>query len=205
MFHPIVGASDGACRALRNPVVRPCHNEQGGEGVGLSQTKSAKRSGAKARQAGSDASPANAKPYPTGESSGFLVRAANRAFQRALEVEITRHGVTPGQWYFLRVLWEQDGLNQRELSGQVGMTEPTTVVALNSMEKAKLIKRVRSTSDKRKVHIFLTAKGKRLRDVMLPLAREVNAVAEVDVSAADKAAFRRVLAKMIENLEAGRN
>jgi len=171
----------------------------------LSQTKSAKRSGAKARQAGSDGSPANAKPYPTGESSGFLVRAANRAFQRALEVEITRHGVTPGQWYFLRVLWEQDGLNQRELSGQVGMTEPTTVVALNSMEKAKLIKRVRSTSDKRKVHVFLTAKGKRLRDVMLPLAREVNAVAEVDVSAADKAAFRRVLAKMIENLEAGRN
>ena len=25
------------------------------------------------------------------------------------------HGVTRGQWYFLRVLWTEDGLSQREL------------------------------------------------------------------------------------------
>jgi DNA-binding MarR family transcriptional regulator len=84
------------------------------------------------------------------------------------------------------------------------MTEPTTVVALNSMEKAKLIRRERSTSDKRKVHIFLTPKGKRLRGVMLPLAREVNEIAGRDVSDADNAALRRALTKMIENLEADR-
>lgn len=147
---------------------------------------------------------AEAGHYPTAESTGFLVRAANRAFQRALEERITRHGVTPGQWYFLRVLWEQDGLNQRELSGQVGMTEPTTVVALNSMEKAKLIRRERSTADKRKVHVFLTAKGKRLREVMLPLAKEVNEIAGAGVSGADTAAMRRALLKMIANLEADR-
>jgi DNA-binding MarR family transcriptional regulator len=168
--------------------------------MGLSQTKGAKR--ATSNTAGTAAPKAG--HYPTAGSTGFLVRAANRAFQRALEERITRHGVTPGQWYFLRVLWEQDGLNQRELSGQVGMTEPTTVVALNSMEKAKLIRRERSTSDKRKVHIFLTPKGKRLRGVMLPLAREVNEIAGRDVSDADNAALRRALTKMIENLEADR-
>jgi DNA-binding MarR family transcriptional regulator len=167
----------------------------------VSQTKSAKRAAPNTAGGGTP------KPghYPTGESTGFLVRAANRAFQRALEERITRHGVTPGQWYFLRVLWEQDGLNQRELSGQVGMTEPTTVVALNSMEKAKLIRRERSTADKRKVHVFLTAKGKRLRSVMLPLAREVNEIAGREVSGADNAALRRALTKMIENLEADRD
>ncbi|MDH3232983.1 MAG: MarR family winged helix-turn-helix transcriptional regulator [Alphaproteobacteria bacterium] len=166
----------------------------------MSQTKRASRAAPNSRHG----SQAEAGHYPTAESTGFLVRAANRAFQRALEERITLRGVTPGQWYFLRVLWEQDGVNQRELSGLVGMTEPTTVVALNSMEKAKLIRRQRSTSDKRKVHIFLTQKGKRLRGVMLPLAEEVNEIARNGVSAEDNAAMRRALTQMIENLEAGK-
>src|SRR3569833_751019 len=64
-----------------------------------------------------------------GGSLGYLVRDANRAVQRLLEKRITPHGVTRGQWYFLRVLWEEDGLSQRALSARVGMMEPTTVMA----------------------------------------------------------------------------
>ena len=54
--------------------------------------------------------------FSLGGSLGYLVRDANRAFQRLLERRISPHGVTRGQWYFLRVLWEEDGLSQRELS-----------------------------------------------------------------------------------------
>ena len=68
-------------------------------------------------------------------SSGYLVRDAHRAFQRLLERRIAPYGVTRGQWYFLRVLWNADGLSQRELSMRVGMMEPTTVIALRSMER----------------------------------------------------------------------
>ena len=76
--------------------------------------------------------------FSLGGSLGYLVRDANRAFQRLLEKRISPHGVTRGQWYFLRVLWEEDGLSQRELSARVGMMEPTTVIALRGMEKAGL-------------------------------------------------------------------
>ena len=54
--------------------------------------------------------------FSLGGSLGYLVRDANRAFQRLLERRISPHGVTRGQWYFLRVLWKEDGLSQRELS-----------------------------------------------------------------------------------------
>src|SRR3954465_10604952 len=74
--------------------------------------------------------------FSLGGSLGYLIRDANRAFQRLLEKRIAPHGVTRGQWYFLRVLWEEDGISQRELSLRVGMMEPTTVIALRSMEKA---------------------------------------------------------------------
>ena len=139
--------------------------------------------------------------FPLTESSGFLVRDANRAFQRLLEKRIAPHGVTRGQWYFLRVLWTEDGLSQRELSQRVGTMEPTTVIALRSMEKSGLIRRVRSNDDKRRSHVWLTAKARRLRDELLAIARGITDAAEVGVADADLALFRRVIRQMTANLD----
>src|SRR5580658_797234 len=120
--------------------------------------------------------------FPPRLSSGYLVRDAHRAFQRLLERRIAPHGVTRGQWYFLRVLWITDGLSQRELSGRVGMMEPTTVIALRSMERAGLIQRVRGHDDRRKVRVFLTAKAKRLRNELLGVAKTITDEAEDGVA-----------------------
>src|SRR5436190_5456748 len=114
------------------------------------------------------------RDFPPAESSGYAVRDAHRAFQRLLGKRIAAHGVTRGQWYFLRVLWTEDGLSQRELSSRVGMMEPTTVIALRSMEKAGLIRRLRSKDDRRVTHVSLTPKAKRMRDGLLELARGIN-------------------------------
>jgi DNA-binding MarR family transcriptional regulator len=138
---------------------------------------------------------------PHHESGGYLVRDAHRAFQRLLERRIAPHGVTRGQWYFLRVLWTKDGLSQRELSERVGMMEPTTVIALRSMEKAGLIRRVRSTDDRRVTHVRLTPKAKRMRDSLLKLARGINAQADEGISSDDIAIFRRVIMRMTKNLD----
>src|ERR1700675_5050995 len=133
---------------------------------------------------------------PPAESSGYLVRDAHRAFQWLLERRIAPYGVTRGQWYFLRVLWITDGLSQRELSARVGMMEPTTVIALRSMERSGLVRRVRGEDDRRKVLVFLTAKAKRLRDALLGVARRVTEEAEQGIAARDLATFRSVIAQM---------
>jgi DNA-binding MarR family transcriptional regulator len=134
-------------------------------------------------------------------SSGYLVRDAHRAFQRLLERRIAAYGVTRGQWYFLRVLWITDGLSQRELSARVGMMEPTTVIALRSMERARLIRRVRSDDDRRKVRVFLTAKATRLRNELLVVAKGINDAAEDGIAARDLGVFRRVVTRMTANLD----
>ena len=139
--------------------------------------------------------------FSLGGSLGYLIRDANRAFQRLLERRISPHGVTRGQWYFLRVLWEQDGLSQRELSERVGMMEPTTVIALRGMEKAGLIRRVRSTDDRRITKVHLTAKARRLRDRLLQISQGVNDQSSEGVDPGELARFRRVIARMTENLD----
>jgi DNA-binding MarR family transcriptional regulator len=139
--------------------------------------------------------------FPPRLSSGYLVRDAHRAFQRLLERRIAAYGVARGQWYFLRVLWNADGLSQRELSARVGMMEPTTVIALRGMERSGLIRRVRGDDDRRKVRVFLTAKAKRLRNELLAVARSITDEAEQGIGARELAVFRRVINLMTANLD----
>jgi DNA-binding MarR family transcriptional regulator len=139
--------------------------------------------------------------FPPTESSGYLVRDAHRAFQRLLEKRIAAYGLKRGQWYFLRVLWTEDGLSQRELSARVGMMEPTTVVALRSMERSGLIRRARSADDRRRAQVWLTAKARRLRNELLALARGITEEAEAGINSRDLARFRRIIARMTANLD----
>lgn len=165
----------------------------------LTETKHPRKS--KAPKAKRSKAPYPADILPPQLSSGYLVRDAHRAFQRLLERRIAPFGVTRGQWYFLRVLWNADGLSQRELSARVGMMEPTTAIALRSMERSQLIRRLRGDDDRRKVRVFLTAKAKRLRIRLLSVARDITVAAEEGIAPRDIAAFRRVITRMTANLD----
>src|SRR5215471_1713292 len=102
-----------------------------------------------------------------------LVKDATRALVRALQIRLDEHSVSFGHWTFLRILWETDGLTQRELSQRADVMEPTTFSALKSMEKLGLILRKPDLENRRKVLIFLTRKAKRLKRTLVPLAIEV--------------------------------
>jgi len=139
---------------------------------------------------------------PPASSIGYLVRQTHRAFMRSLQARIAPHGVSIGMWYFLRVLWDEDGLSQRELSQRVGMMEPTTASALNNMERKGFVRRLRNRADRRIVNVFLTERGRQLREHLLPLAAEVNRVALRDVSGEELMRLRAILTKLGVGLDA---
>src|SRR3954452_13320293 len=70
-----------------------------------------------------------------------LIRDAAKGLMRALHLRLLEHDVSIGHWSFLRILWEQDGITQRELSEQAGVMEPTTFSALKAMEERGYITR----------------------------------------------------------------
>jgi DNA-binding MarR family transcriptional regulator len=115
-------------------------------------------------------------------------------------MRLTEHGVSFGHWTFLRILWEGDGLTQRELSEQAGVMEPTTFSALKTMEKRGYIRRQQRGGDRKKVYIVLTPKGRGLRGHLVPLAEAVNKVAVRGVKPVDIAVTRTVLLAIIENM-----
>lgn len=129
-----------------------------------------------------------------------LVRDAAKGLMRALQIRLAEHGVSFGHWTFLRILWEQDGLTQRELSERAGVMEPTTFSALKTLESCGYIRRSQTENNKKNVYIHLTPKGRSLKAKLVPLALEVNKIAVHGSSAADVAVTRLTLLKMIENL-----
>jgi DNA-binding MarR family transcriptional regulator len=129
-----------------------------------------------------------------------LIKDATRALLRALQMRLTEHSVSLGQWTFLRILWETDGITQRELSELAGVMEPTTFAAVTAMEKLGYVVRKKMHNNKKMVYVFLTLKGRLLKRKLVPLAEEVNRIAVKNVNPQDITMMRRVLLKMIENL-----
>lgn len=139
---------------------------------------------------------------PPSRSVGYLVRQTHRALTRALQARIAPHGVSIGMWFFLRALWQEDGISQRELSHRVGMMEPTTASALTNMERKGYVRRIRNRADRRIVNVFLTERGRALRRELLPLAAEVNEVALRGITINEATQLRALLGKIQARLDA---
>ena len=139
---------------------------------------------------------------PHHESDGYLVRDAHRAFQRLLERRIAPHGVTRGQWYFLRVLWTKDGLSQRELSdarrhdgADHGDRAPQHGEGRPDPPRAQHRRPPRHPCPPHR-------QGQaHARWAACKLARGINAQADEGISADDIAVFRRVILRMTANLD----
>jgi MarR family transcriptional regulator, organic hydroperoxide resistance regulator len=136
--------------------------------------------------------------YPLERSIGSQLRKTHRLFERDLAIFLASADVPIGMWYFLRALWEEDGLSQRELSERAGSTAPAAVEQLRNMERRGYIRRERSSTDKRKVNVYLTDSGRELKR-LLPYAAKVNAIALEGLSEGEVGFLRFVLARMKEN------
>ena len=129
-----------------------------------------------------------------------LVKDATRALVRALQARLAEHKVSFGHWTFLRILWEHEGLTQRELSEEAGVMEPTTFSALKAMERLGYVVRRRMDGDRKKSYVFLTPKGKLLKNQLVPLAETVNRIAIRGLNPGDVNTTRDVLLAIISNL-----
>ncbi len=170
--------------------------------------KSANMKTAKPRQRSAPGKPkrqgagAAVADLPFAESVGYQIRTTHRAMQRFLQSKIAPHGITLGMWYFLRALWHEDGLTQRELSNRAGTMEPTTLSAILIMEKKGLVRRVRNRDDRRKWHIHLAPRGRALKSKLVPLAREVVDTAVQNLSRGEVAQLLKALAEVQNSVHA---
>jgi DNA-binding MarR family transcriptional regulator len=135
------------------------------------------------------------------KSTGYLIRDVYRLELRALADRLAARGTVVGAWFYLRVLWNDDGITQRELGRRIGVNDATVGYALEGLKRMKLVTRQRAQSDRRKILVFLTPKGRELGKQLLPVARDINKIILSGFSVAEAAQFSQYLKRARSNLE----
>ena len=133
-------------------------------------------------------------------SAGYQVRRCHRRFDRLLTSYLAPHGLKTGFWYYLRILWIEDGVSQKHLSALTNVAENTTASLLNMMVADGLVTRTRDEHDGRKFRIHLTEKGRALESELIDYAGDINRVASAGIEPGEMDICLSVLRGMSDNL-----
>ncbi len=125
----------------------------------------------------------------------------SRLIARAFTQGLAQSGVGYGQIPVLLCLWDEDGSTQRHLSERIRIEAPTMVRTLDRMERDGLVSRVRSKTDRRQIHVRLTAKGRDLEGALLRLSSEIERTALAGLGRAAQQTLETTLLRLIRNLE----
>lgn len=138
---------------------------------------------------------------PARHNVGFLLRYADRVFTKALSEELKSHDATISRWSVLRVLSGEEGISQVELAERMLVEKANLTAVLEAMVKEGLLARSRSSQDKRKSKLFLTARARELKKELVPIVKSVNTEATRGM---DDFAIRQLcelLLQLMSNLE----
>jgi DNA-binding MarR family transcriptional regulator len=132
---------------------------------------------------------------------GKLLRSSHIAFSRRLRSALNAQGITLGEFIHLDILWDEDGLNQKEISRRAGILSSSSTKTLELLEKRKFVLRERSDSDRRNQTVRLTAEGLRLKTKLLACAAEINVIARRGLTKSEVLTFFSLLEKIAGNLK----
>ncbi len=93
----------------------------------------------------------------------FALYSASLAMTKLYKPLLDELGLTYPQYLAMLVLWERDGLMVSELGDRLYLDSGTLTPLLKRLEAAGLIARIRDVEDERRVHISLTAAGRKLK------------------------------------------
>ena len=136
------------------------------------------------------------------ESLGYQVNHLARLLAHSLAAHIAPYGVVPGQFAQLLVLFEQDGLTQRELCDRVRIEQATMAKTLQRMQRDGLVRCDPDPDDRRRIRVYLTDQARAIEHDLVAAARLVNASASDGLTNAEIASYLNVTARLIHNLEA---
>jgi MarR family transcriptional regulator for hemolysin len=138
------------------------------------------------------------------KSVGYWVFATTHEMCRAMNEELSAHGITYRQWEVLAWISKAGGQSQSELAERMLIEPPTLVGVLDRMERDGWIERIPADGDRRKKLVRATPRVEPLWAKMVACAHRVRAKAVQNLRPEQLGDLRDILATIRENLnEAG--
>ena len=140
--------------------------------------------------------------FKRGELYSVINAMAVNAINRRLQKNFRDAGleITIEQWSVLYHLWKEDELTQQQLCDKTFRDKPSITRLIHNLEKMGLVERNNSAIDKRKNHIHLTNKAKKLQDISINIANATMNEALVGINKIEIENVKNVLQKVYDNL-----
>jgi len=144
----------------------------------------------------------NCQNRETEQTLYFLIKRTAKIFRSRLNRSFSKAGydVTSEQWRILMCLWHRDGQRQQDLADFVHKDKTSITRSIDGMEKRDLVVRIPDRLDRRQKLIYLTDKGKRLREELMQVVQKTSLEAQQGIKSEHLDVFRDVLASIRENL-----
>ncbi|PIF75438.1 DNA-binding MarR family transcriptional regulator [Variovorax sp. 54] len=111
----------------------------------------------------------------------FAVYSASLAMTRLYKPLLEKLQLTYPQYLVMLALWEQDGPTVSALGERLSLDSGTLTPLLKRLEANGYVSRVRDVADERRVHIMLTAPGRKLKTRAANVPACLMAAAECSV------------------------
>ncbi|MBY5933508.1 MarR family transcriptional regulator [Tateyamaria omphalii] len=92
----------------------------------------------------------------------FALYSTSRAITKVYADLLHDLGLTYPQYLAMLVLWEKDGLSIQEIADRLQLEGATTTPLIQRIVRLGLVEKRRSTTDERRLGVFLTEEGRSL-------------------------------------------
>jgi MarR family transcriptional regulator, lower aerobic nicotinate degradation pathway regulator len=137
---------------------------------------------------------------PLYQRPGYLLWRARHIADSIFTFECREFGVTASQYVVLSVVKDTPGSDQVSISRIAGLDRFTTALVLSNLIKRKLIVRERSSSDRRRYSLRLSAEGFEILKSILPGAGRARARRLSPFKRHDQEVFIRMLQQLVTSL-----
>jgi MarR family transcriptional regulator, transcriptional regulator for hemolysin len=133
----------------------------------------------------------------------YLIDKTNKVARRYSQETFVKAGydITVDQWLVLKKIWDSEQINQAELAAALFKDTASITRILQILVRKKLVKKDFKAGDRRHFLLSLTAKGEQFYKQVLGLVKTMRMQGVSDFSDSEKEQIKKLLTKMIKNLE----
>ncbi|WP_069998988.1 MarR family winged helix-turn-helix transcriptional regulator [Cellulosilyticum sp. I15G10I2] len=133
------------------------------------------------------------------KSVGRYISILYRRAQSYISSQMKAYNIGSGQYIFLFILYERDGISQEELSQKLMIDKGTTARAIDKLEKAGYVMRRKNPEDRRAYNIFITDKAREIQPVLHKMLASWTDILVSDLSEEERAMLYRIMEKMVNS------
>lgn len=123
-----------------------------------------------------------------------------KQFSEAFGRKLEGSNITRIQWISMYYINEYKHISQRELSKLMCVKDSSIGRLIDRMERDDIVKRTRSTEDRRVITLSLTEEGNRQFIILLPIGQSFNDQLVKNIPEKSLETFENVLKTMLKNV-----